>query len=498
MTPARILIVEDERIIAKGIEKRLKMFGYDVAGVASTGEEALEKLPWVRPDLVLMDIQLGTGIDGIETARRIRELLDLPVVFLTAHSDEATLERAKIATPSGYLLKPYEDRDLQTAIEMSLYRFKLNRQLRESQQWLGATLASIGDGVIATDDSGRVQLLNSAAEQLTGWTAEQARGKWIQDIFPVREEGTRLPVPNSALEALVCGQTARQGRNAVLTDRNGGEKHIDDSAAPIRCDNGAIAGAVLVFRDVTEQRGLERQLETAVQELAQKNTEKNLLLGMAAHDLRNPLSVIMGYSKYLLQSGRLDDQTASILDLIEKSAHRMLGMVEGLLDVSTVQAGQLTLRPERFDLGVLVGEVVTNSRPLAEAKSLDLRGEAVSARVVGDRLKLDQVLTNLVTNAIKYSPPGSPIKVVLEREGGEAVVRVIDCGPGIRPEEQSRLFQPFGRASVPSTAGEKSTGLGLAIARRIVEGHQGRIGLVSQVDIGSTFWFRLPLAGQDR
>src|SRR5215831_5715660 len=136
MTTTNILVVEDERILAKGIEKQLKRLGYEVAGLVSSGEEAVRQAKELRPDLILMDIHLGAGMDGVEAANLIRTRLGTPIVFLTAHSDEATLQRAKVTEPSGFILKPYEDRDIQTAIEIGLYKSMMDRRLRENEQWL--------------------------------------------------------------------------------------------------------------------------------------------------------------------------------------------------------------------------------------------------------------------------------------------------------------------------------------------------------------------------
>ncbi|MBY0457756.1 MAG: response regulator, partial [Gemmataceae bacterium] len=176
MPAVSVLVVEDERIIAKGIQKRLAAMGYHVPDLAATGAEAVQKATALRPDLVLMDIRLEGDMDGTEAAARIRGQLDLPVVFLTANSDPDTLRRAKLTEPYGYVLKPYEDRDLQTAIEMALYKHRVDARLRENERWLAATLGSIGDGVIATDEHARVRLLNAVAERLTGWPAAEAHG----------------------------------------------------------------------------------------------------------------------------------------------------------------------------------------------------------------------------------------------------------------------------------------------------------------------------------
>ena len=179
----RIMIVEDEGIVVLDIRSNLQELGYEVAGVASSGEEAIEKVAEERPDLVLMDIRLQGRLDGIDAAGQIRARFDIPVVYLTAHADEATLQRAKLTEPFGYLLKPFEERELQTTIELALYRHKMERKLRESERWLATTLKSIGDAVIATDDYGHIKFMNPVAEALTGWSQADALDEEFQKVL---------------------------------------------------------------------------------------------------------------------------------------------------------------------------------------------------------------------------------------------------------------------------------------------------------------------------
>ena len=270
MTPTTILVVEDERIIAKGIEKRLKGLGYAVAGLASTGEEGIQKATDLRPHLVLMDIHLGAGMDGVEAAGVIRRRVIIPVVYLTAHSDDATLQRAKLTEPFGYVLKPYEDNDLQTAIEIGLYKHQMERRLRENEQLLAATLGSIGDGVIATDQLGRVRFMNALAEQLTGWSQADALGRSVQEVFHIVGEKTRQPVRNSALAALETGELAELAPDSILIAKDEAERPIDESAILIRDVNGKVSGAVVVFRDITERRQFEAQRRGFIEMLQQR------------------------------------------------------------------------------------------------------------------------------------------------------------------------------------------------------------------------------------
>lgn len=243
---------------------------------------------------------------------------------------------------------------------------------------------------------------------------------------------------------------------------------------------------------------VQRQLSRKNAELSRINEQKNQLLGMAAHDLRNPLGVIQTYSRFLLDeaAGGLEKEHAEFLEAIHASAEFMLHMVEDLLDVSRIGAGKLDLARHPTDLVELTKRVVVLNRVLVQKKGIDLR--FAPARTVLelslDAYKIEQVLNNLLTNAAKFSPPGSPVEVRVSVESPFAIIAVADQGPGIPKEELGRLFRPFGRTSVQSTAGEKSTGLGLAIARRIVEGHGGRIWVESEVGRGSTFRVALPMA----
>ncbi len=168
MTRARVVVVEDEKIVALEIIDRLKSLGYDVPGSASTGEDAIRCADQFRPDLILMDIKLKGPMDGIEAAEQIRAKFGIPVVYLTAYADDDTLQRAKIAEPYGYLLKPFEERELYTNIEMALYRAKMERKVKEHEQHLTTILKSIGDAVIVTDSEGRVTFINDAAERIIG------------------------------------------------------------------------------------------------------------------------------------------------------------------------------------------------------------------------------------------------------------------------------------------------------------------------------------------
>jgi signal transduction histidine kinase len=242
---------------------------------------------------------------------------------------------------------------------------------------------------------------------------------------------------------------------------------------------------------------LQRELAKKNAELERLNRQKNEFLGMAAHDLRSPLGVIWSYSEFLLNeiSDQLNDEHLEFLSIVKQSSEFMLNLVDDLLDVSAIESGKLQLNLEPTDLTALVEHNVTLHRILAEKKQihLTLYCEGDLPNIQLDPAKIQQVLDNLITNAVKYSFPARSVEIRVDRRGEEALISVRDEGPGIPADELDSLFTWFGTTSVKATDGEKSIGLGLAIVRKIVRGHRGRIWVESEVNQGTTFYVSLPL-----
>ncbi len=263
MSQAKIAVVEDEIIVAMEIEDRLIALGYDVVGTYASGEEILKEIDKVTPDLILMDIILKGDLDGIETARKIRDHYKIPIVYLTANSDEATLNRAKVTGPYGYLLKPFEERELLIAVEMAFYKSQMERKLIEKEMWLSTTLKSIGDAIIATDENGGIRFMNPVAEKLTGWNQEDAFGLDSSEVFHIVNEKTGQEIASPIQRAFQTRQTVALANHTVLISRDGRRIPIEDSAAPIMNDKGKILGIVLDFRDVSDRKKSETALRNS-------------------------------------------------------------------------------------------------------------------------------------------------------------------------------------------------------------------------------------------
>jgi signal transduction histidine kinase len=251
------------------------------------------------------------------------------------------------------------------------------------------------------------------------------------------------------------------------------------------------------FNHMVEELGKkERQLREKIEELEELNQLKNEFVGIAAHDLRSPLAVVEMYSSFLLEdpNNRLTPKEHEFLRVIKHQSRFMLNLINDLLDVSLIESGHLDLKPKAADWTAFVRRNVELSGTLAARREIrvELDGAPGPCVIPFDPSRMEQVLNNLVGNAVKFSQPGTRVGVTVAREAGSVRTSVADQGPGIPPEELASIFKAFHRGSAELPRGERSTGLGLAIARRIVEAHGGTIGVESEVGKGSTFSFTLP------
>ena len=270
---ARILVGEDDAVVARDIAETIRDLGYETTAIVGSGDEAVAKAVESRPDLVLLDIRMPGERDGVDAGREIMSTQGIPVVFVTAYGDDTTLRRAVKEGPFGYVLKPFQARELRAAIEVGLSRSRLEREVREVRERLDATLRSVGDGVVSTDEAGRVELMNPVAQRLTGHSEDDAVGKPVDQILRFRPEDGAGELPNPALQALARRATVRLEEGSLLVDRNGSEVPVSDAASPVITPEGQLLGSVLVFKDDTVLREKERQLrrnERRFRELAEQ------------------------------------------------------------------------------------------------------------------------------------------------------------------------------------------------------------------------------------
>ncbi len=250
--PTTVLVVEDEALVATHLESCLKSFGYAVR-CASGGEEALELASRAAPHLALMDIRLAGALDGIDTAIELRRL-GIPSIFLTAYADEEILERAKKAEPLGYLVKPFRERELRATLEMALRRAAIERRLRERELWHYAILDTLREPVLLTDVTGRLSSMNRAAETMTGWRAQEARGLRLEELLSGFEAGPVGRLKEGLRRAIREKAAVELGREAVRILKRDGTEYLAEAVLPMVDEAGALNGATLVFRERGEAR----------------------------------------------------------------------------------------------------------------------------------------------------------------------------------------------------------------------------------------------------
>jgi two-component system cell cycle sensor histidine kinase/response regulator CckA len=289
-----VLIVEDERIIARDLQQTLAAMGYDAFAIASSADEALSRASERCPDLVLMDIRIKGPRDGIETATLLRGRFGVPVVYLTAHADEATIQRAKHSEPYGYLMKPARSAELRSTIEISIHKHGAEKQLRDRERWFSTTLRSIADAVITVDLAGAVSFMNAAAEALTGVTAAAAIGRPVRDLV-------RLPrpaQPSSVVDQIPDARSSVVADDGPLAAAAGAGRTCDDRGCSIIA-GGERLGAALVFQELTEE-----DLERHQRELAARLATLGAEAAGVAREVNSPLAVVVANAAYALDALR--------------------------------------------------------------------------------------------------------------------------------------------------------------------------------------------------
>jgi two-component system, cell cycle sensor histidine kinase and response regulator CckA len=432
----RVLVVEDEGLIALDISRRLQAQGHEVLGPASTAEEALALAP--NAEIVLMDIRIDGQRDGIDTALEIRARHHLPVIFLTAHADRSTLERAKQAGPFGYIVKPLGPASLQTGIEMAIAKHRVERLLEEREAWLRAVLGSIADAAVVVSAEGRVRLLNRAAERHTGWTQAEAEGKPVEKVVGLTvPEGDFDPMPL----ALLRGEPVEFDRYAKLISRDGRELEVEGFAAPVRAGQ-ELLGAVLTFRDASAGRWAERQLRQS-----QRLEAAGRLAAAAASEYSTLIGVIRKQNEWLLRQFGEFSAARGALEEIHRAAAAADEVTRRLEAFGTRQVGQ----PEALS----VNGVLRRMAPLIEATTGDriqaaIRPSPGAGKIKADAAQLEAAILSLVAHACRSMAAGlgngqlllDTARVDLPHSGYAASYVLLGVTYSAAEPEIERLFDP--------------------------------------------------------
>ncbi len=372
------------------------------------------------------------------------------------------------------------------------HRRRAEQRLREQTDWLQVTLTSIGDAVITTDKNGSVTFLNPVAEGLTAWNTADAAGRPLDEVFHIINEITRQTVENPVSKVIRSGAVVGLANHTILVARDGTERPIDDSAAPIRDAEGQMIGVVLVFRDVTERRQAQRALGQRAEELAEADRRKNEFLAMLAHELRNPLAPIRsGLDLLAIEYG-----PSETVQLMQEQVTHVVRLVDDLLDVSRIVTGRIELRRETVQLRPVVQRALETVKPLIAERNHQLHVDLPEEPVYldADPVRMAQVIANLLHNAAKYTDPGGIIQLSAKRSADGVVLTVKDNGIGIEASLMPLIFDLFTQSERTIDRSLGGLGLGLTLVQNLVELHDGTVTAFSNgIGCGSQFVLKLPI-----
>jgi two-component system cell cycle sensor histidine kinase/response regulator CckA len=493
VSPTKIMVVEDEFIVAKDLRTHLQNQGYQVTSLHSTGEDAIEAARRERPDLTLMDVVLAGSLDGVQTADILGREMGIPVVYLTAFSDDKTIQRAKATEPFAYLLKPFDARELGVAIELALYKARMQAELRQSEQRYRTMMENTHEGVSVIQD-GTVKFCNQQLTDMSGYSAQELAEMPI--LAPVHPDD--LELVKSRLREFEEGGTPDQTMIFRTITKGGRQRWVETNQARI---DWMGAPALLVFVcDITDRKLLEDQMRRN-----QKLQSLGIVAGGVAHDYNNILMGILGSSEMVLED--LDEASPLRKEVyrIRDLANRAVELTRRMLDYT----GKVWVTPQPVDLNQVIRDCETIARAaLPRGAGLRLEMEHGLPMVEGNTSQLQQVVLALIANAGEALEDKKDGQVRVRTEatncdqqfldntyicedqepGDYVMLEVADNGAGIPPADHEQLFDPF------FTTKFMGRGLGLAAVMGIVRAMKGAIQLDSEPGRGSSFRLYLPVA----
>ena len=475
-----VLVVEDDPGVATLERRQLERAGYTV-NVAATVDEAMEIVRTGRINLAVLDLRLGAGTSGLDLYERMKaDGWNIPAILVTGFPDEEVAIRALRAGIRDFVPKSSEYLEyLPAAVDRVVAQARIERRLVDSELRLASIIGTTMDAIVMCDQALTIVLFNRSAEEMFGCSAADALGRPLDAFMPTLRVGD------------VAGPAGeKDGRLQRRLELDGVRCNGDHVPIEVTVSDVVVFGTRLftvIARDISERRRIEAELREA-------DRRKDEFLGMLAHELRNPLAAIMNAGE-VLDRTLTDSRSLKLTGVVRRQTRALARMVDDLLDVSRVTLGKIRLTKEPLLLSQVATRAAESVRePIAKGGlQLDVQVEADPVWLDADATRLDQVLANLLNNAVKFTPAGGRITLSAGREGNDAVIRVRDTGVGIDPALLPKVFDLFVQADTSLDRAQSGLGIGLALVRQVVMLHGGQVTATSGgIGQGSEFVVRLP------
>ena len=429
-----------------------------------------------------------------------RALRENAVVGLESHRTLLLARQDRLETPIENSAAPIRDASGNTTGCILIFRDVAERRRSEAERQSNARLlASIvetsEDAILSKSPDGVIQTWNAAAERLFGYTAKEAVGRNISLVIPKdrTDEEARIMARLRDRERVESLETVRVHEDGRLLD-------VSLTISPLFDAAGAVVGASTIARDIGPQKDAESRIYALMARLDENDRRKDVFLATLAHEIRGPLAPIRNSLEILKRAPADGPMLERALAALDRQVSQVERLVDDLLDLSRITHNRLELRQRRVALGLAIDQAVEACRPIADRSGHELHVERCEAPlyVFADSVRLTQVVTNLLTNSCKYTEPRGLIRLTTRREGGEAVVSVVDNGIGIAADMLPRVFEPFAQSAQATARSQGGLGIGLALVKQIVKLHQGTVAAFSEgVNRGSEFVIRLPLLAEE-
>ncbi len=487
MDKATIMIIEDESIIAKDIENILRSYGYNVAGPYSRAEEAIKSVNEIKPDLILMDVVLRGEMDGVEAASIIKKQISVPIIYLTAYADDNTINRIKNTEPYGYFLKPFEEKELYTWIETTLHKFKAEQSLKKNALWIKSILKCYDQPIIATNENGEIQFINNMANTILGFDEENINGKKLNDVLNVYDEQNTVEL-YSLNDILLKQTTINKHNHSYIIDKDKRKRNITYSIYPIDIEDLS-SGFIFTFNlnnNNNENTEPDHNLDG---KLAESKKELEQFAYITSHDLQEPLRMIASYVQLLQRRyrGKLDQDADEFISFAVEGVTRMKSLLNDLLAYSRINTKSSPIA--NVDINQVIIEIKTKIGKIFDSNTYDISHESLP-QLNGSESQIKELFYNLLINAIKFNDKvKAKIIIGYASEQDYHLFSIRDNGIGIEKEYANKIFEVFQRLHTHDEY--PGTGIGLAICKKIIENHGGRIWIESEPGVGSTFKFTL-------